>query len=73
MEIYSNDQNNLPPKLRLPITPGKPSPIVIFAREDFYLSYETEPNPASCDKSRQQCSKSSTTFSEISTDNLFVS
>lgn len=66
MEIYSNDQNNLPPKLRLPLTPGKPSPIVVLAREGFYFSYDTEPNPIHCDRNRPNCPKSSITFSEIS-------
>ena len=67
MEIYSNDQQNLPPKLRLPITPGKPLPIVVIARENFYFSYETDPNPVQCDRTRPHCPKSSTTFSERQT------
>jgi len=62
IEIYSNDENRLPPKLRLPTTNGKPSPIIIFAKQKFYFSYNTEPNPAYCrkdDNNNNNCQESS--------------
>ncbi|CAF5168112.1 unnamed protein product, partial [Rotaria sp. Silwood1] len=34
IQIYSNDENNLLPKLRLPTIITKPSPIIIFAKEN---------------------------------------
>jgi hypothetical protein len=62
IEIHSNDQNHLSPKLRLPITINKPSPIIIFAKQKFYFSYNTEPNPAYChkdDNNNKNCQESS--------------
>ncbi|CAF0775090.1 unnamed protein product [Adineta steineri] len=50
IEIYSNDFNHIPPKLQLPITDDKPSPIIIFAKEKYYFSYNKEQNSAYCQK-----------------------
>ncbi len=66
MEIYSNDQKDLPPKLRLPKPDGKPAPIIIFAKQNFYFSYDTEPNPVQCQRNDQNCQQSSTqNFQEL--------
>ena len=61
IQIYSNDRSRLPPKLRLPIIPGKPSPIIIFAKQKYYFSYNTEQNSTHCQKNKQNCQQSSKT------------
>ncbi|CAF0799584.1 unnamed protein product [Rotaria sordida] len=58
IQIYSNDQNRLSPKLRLPSIINKPSPIIIFAKEKFYFSYNTEQNPTNCHKNNKNCQQS---------------
>jgi hypothetical protein len=59
IQIYSNDLYGLPPKLRLPTAAGKPLPIIIFAKEKFYFSYNTEQNAATCYGNNNTCPKSS--------------
>jgi hypothetical protein len=59
IEIYSNDDNHLPPKLRLPTTADKPSPIIIFAKQKFYFTYNSEDNPDYCDRNNHDCQQSS--------------
>ncbi|CAF0980930.1 unnamed protein product [Adineta ricciae] len=48
IEIFTNDQNRLPPRLRLPVPSNKPSPIIVFAKEKFYFSYKNEQNADYC-------------------------
>jgi len=59
IEIYSNDENRLPPKLRLPTTTNKPSPIIIFAKQKFYFTYNAEQNSIHCDRNNHDCQQSS--------------
>lgn len=60
IEIYTNDDNRLPPKLRLPTTNNKPSSIIIFAKQKFYFTYNTEQNPNYCEKNKNNnCQESS--------------
>ena len=68
IEIYSNDRNGLPPKLRLPTTIGKPSPIIIFAKQKFYFSYNTEQNSIYC-RDNQNCPQES---SKIFLNNYYL-
>lgn len=58
MQIYSDDIDSLPPKLRLPITSGKPSPIILFTKEKFYFSYDAEQNSAQCQSNDKNCEQS---------------
>ncbi|UJR28355.1 hypothetical protein I4U23_009597 [Adineta vaga] len=48
IEIYLNDQNHLPLKLRLPILNDKPTPILLFVKEKFYFSYNTDQQSPYC-------------------------
>ncbi len=72
IEIYSNDENRLPPKLRLPTTANKPSSIIIFAKQKFYFIYNTEQNPIYCDKNNHDCQQSSKIFFLIIRRNYLI-
>lgn len=52
----------MPPKLRLPTMAGKPTPIIVFVKEKFYFSYDTEQNLTDCHRNNRNCHQSSKTL-----------